>query len=71
MIIETNILICYTHESELRMQSYDAMKMPKKYWNLGGLSEILDLSGKVNGTEGSGTTRSGTRGGAWFNSRWI
>ena len=27
VLVEANILICYTHESELRMQSYDMMKM--------------------------------------------
>ena len=47
VIIETNILICYTHEAELRMQSYDAMKMPKKYWNLGDLVKFYP-AGKVN-----------------------
>ena len=36
---ETNILICYMHESELRMQSYEAMNM--SIW-------IRDL-GKKNG----------------------
>ena len=35
-----NIVICYTHKSELRMHRYDMMKMPKKYAKIGDLEEI-------------------------------
>ena len=40
VLSEMNILICYMHESELRMQSYDAMNMGKWIWESRGLSEI-------------------------------
>ena len=32
VLSEANILICYMHESELRMQSYDTMNMC--IWNV-------------------------------------
>ena len=35
VLSEMNILICYMHESELRMQSYEAMNMSKKIRDLG------------------------------------
>ena len=31
VLSEMNILICYMSKTELRMQSYDAMNMAKKY----------------------------------------
>ena len=31
LLSEVNILICYTPETDLRMQSYDTMKLHKKY----------------------------------------
>ena len=36
-----NILICYMHESELRMQSYEAMNMSTWIWEIRDLEEIL------------------------------
>ena len=35
-----NILICYMHESKLRMQSYGAMNMSKWIWNFWDLDEF-------------------------------
>ena len=35
VLSEMNILICYMHESELRMQSYEAMNMSTWTENLG------------------------------------
>ena len=39
VLVETNNLTYYTHETELRMQSYDAMNMSKYF---------RDLEKKVN-----------------------
>ena len=39
---QMNILICHTHETELRWQSYDAMNMAKKISEK-DLEEKMDL----------------------------
>ena len=40
---EMNILICYMHESELRMQSYGVMNMHTWIWDLEDLVEKINL----------------------------
>ena len=44
--IETNNLICYTPKTELRVQSYDAMKYAKKIHRDKDLVKI-NLSGQI------------------------
>ena len=39
VLSELNILICYMHESELRMQSYEAMNKSTWIWNFWDLEE--------------------------------
>ena len=55
-----NILICYMHESEPRMQSYDAMNRGTWIWEFRGLRRNLYPVQKVNGT------RISRDGGIWF-----
>ena len=43
VLVDTNILICYTLKTEPRMMSNYAMKMPKQYWGKKDLDE-LDLA---------------------------
>ena len=52
-----NILICYMHESELRMQSYEAMNRSTWIWNFGDLVKIY-LRKSQTGTKTCGTSRS-------------
>ena len=67
VLVETNILICYTHESELQMQSYDMKKYANNYWDL----ENFNLA-KVNpGWREVGRCRSGSERGVWFGDGWI
>ena len=40
VLSEMNILICYMHESEPRMQSYEAMNKSTWIWNFWDLEEI-------------------------------
>ena len=49
---EMNILICYMHESELRMQSYEAMNRSTWIWNFEDLEEKQppDLGFTIHGT---------------------
>ena len=46
VLSETNIFICYMHESELRMQSYDMMNMSKKIRDLGKKSPRVYCSSR-------------------------
>ena len=66
-----NILICYMHESELRMQSYGATNMSTWTENNQGLGRNFTTGSRVDfGTEVedrqdlAGVRRRGTRGGA-------
>ena len=43
VLSEMNILICYMHESELRMQSYEAMNRSIWIWKIGDLDEFFNL----------------------------
>ena len=54
-----NILICYMHESEQQMQSYEAMNMSTWIWNFWDLEEIRP---RVHCSSGSGSgTKSDVR----------
>ena len=63
-----NILICYMHESELQMQSYEAMNRSTWIWNFGDLVKIY-LRKSQTGTKWYGTEGSGSGRGVWMDAR--